>query len=68
MSEVNAFDVVDQKVYNDVVGAIETIVDGYVEKDPEGKEGLSVYLTLRIICAAMEQDLGIEPVAVTLPA
>ncbi len=62
MSEAVAIDVLDQDVYNETCAAIGETLDKFENYDAAP---MSVYLSLRIICKAMEDEMGINPVEIS---
>lgn len=61
--QVKAIDVVDPVVYNDTVEAVEALAEKW-EHDPEA--AMSIYLSLKVVVKVLEEELGIQPVEITV--
>lgn len=61
--QVKAIDVVDPVVYNDTVEAVEALAEKW-EQDPEA--AMSIYLSLKVVVKILEEELGIQPVEITV--
>lgn len=61
--QVKAIDVVNPAVYTDTVDAVEALADKW-EHDPEA--AMSIYLSLKVIVKVLEEELGIQPVEVSV--
>lgn len=64
MSEqAKAIDVIDRTIYRDCLDAVDAVVTRHEENDTAA---MSIYLSLKVIVKVLEEELGIQPVEVSV--
>lgn len=64
MSEqAKAIDVIDRAIYRDCLDAIDAVVNRHEENDTAA---MSIYLSLKVVVKVLEEELGIQPVEVSV--
>lgn len=64
MSEqAKAIDVIDRTIYRECLESIDAVVTRHEEDDTAA---MSIYLSLKVIVKVLEEELGIQPVEVSV--